>query len=234
MVTGQQLVDLGKRRIGDKYVFGTMVPKNNPAWAGPWDCAEFVSWLIYQVSGKLYGCEIDSANAENADAFTGYFNRDAHSLGKIISISEASSTPGALVLRMSVSEIPGHIVVSDGKGGTVEAHSTKRGVIASTLSDRRWDCGILVPWIDYSKVPSQPVITPSGIVYRVTKPQLMKGAKIGEIQQALINAGFKPGTPDNVYGPKTARAVADFQEKQGLVVDGEVGRNTASALGVTL
>src|SRR5690242_11918658 len=98
-VTGQQLVDFGKTRIGDSYIFGVLVPKNNSNYHGPWDCAEFVAWLIFQLSKELYGCENNSGNPATANAFTGFFNRDAKSLGNIITVTQASATPGAFLLR---------------------------------------------------------------------------------------------------------------------------------------
>src|SRR5882724_5320181 len=55
--TGQQLVALGNTRVGDPYIFGALAPKNNAIFHGPWDCAEFVSWIIFQTTGRLYGCE---------------------------------------------------------------------------------------------------------------------------------------------------------------------------------
>jgi hypothetical protein len=74
IATGEQMVALGKTRVGDKYVLGALAPKNNPGYFGPWDCAEFVSWVIFQLTGKLYGCSDNSANPKTADAFTGFLN----------------------------------------------------------------------------------------------------------------------------------------------------------------
>jgi peptidoglycan hydrolase-like protein with peptidoglycan-binding domain len=54
----------------------------------------------------------------------------------------------------------------------------------------------------------------------------MKGAHVMEIQSAL---GI---TIDGDFGPKTEKAVKDFQKKNGLTVDGIVGRKTLDALGI--
>lgn len=233
VVTGQQLVDLAKTRIGEPYFFGALAPKNDPDYHGPWDCAEFASWLVFQASGKLYGCENNLGKPAKANAFTGFFNRDAHVLGTMVSIDKASSTPGAFVFRLAVPSLPGHIVVCDGAGDTVEAHSHIDGVIKSHVSERRWDFGILVPWITYDTLPPVVVTPPSTIIYHVKNP-LIVSKKVGEIQQALIDAGFDPKGVDNIYGEDTARAVTKFQKQKGLAVDGEVGPETAAALGVTL
>ncbi len=138
MTTGQQIFDLATPHVGEPYVFGAVVAKDNPNWHGPWDCAEFVSWCVYQAAGTLYGCSNDKAKPSLADAYTGYWARDARELGHRITVAGAARTPGAAVLRVPLAgQVIGHIVISDGKGGTVEAHSTNRGVIRDTLDGRR-------------------------------------------------------------------------------------------------
>jgi len=232
MTTGTEVVRIAETRTGERYVLGTLVPKDDGGWRGPWDCAEFVSWCVYQASGQLYGCENNAAPPAKANAYTGYWSRDAQAIGKKISLEEAARTPGALLLRVPQPGLTGHIVILDGKGGTVEAHSSAMGVIKGTLANRRWDTGILVPWIDYAGGDSHPV-TPPAIVYRVTEP-LMKGAKIEEIQVKLQALGYDVGEIDGIFGPQTAASVHSFQLSQGLVPDGEVGPLTAAALGIKL
>ena len=125
----------------------------------------------------------------------------------------------------------GHIVVSDGRGGTVEAHSAKDGVIASTLAGRRWELGILVPEIQYSAGGDIRVAAPKQKIYRLTS-LFMQGPAVRLIQQQLRAAGFDPGPIDGVFGPHTQAAVVAFQLAKGLVPDGEVGPVTARALGI--
>ncbi|MFH2144494.1 MAG: peptidoglycan-binding domain-containing protein [Candidatus Omnitrophota bacterium] len=47
-----------------------------------------------------------------------------------------------------------------------------------------------------------------------------------QIQQALKSAGFDPGLIDGKIGPKTKKAVKDFQKANNLVADGIVGKRT--------
>lgn len=47
-----------------------------------------------------------------------------------------------------------------------------------------------------------------------------------EIQEALKNAGFYDGEIDGQVGPKTKRAIREFQEANGLNPDGVVGSRT--------
>jgi peptidoglycan hydrolase-like protein with peptidoglycan-binding domain len=51
-----------------------------------------------------------------------------------------------------------------------------------------------------------------------------------DIQAALKNAGFDPGSFDGKMGPRTRQAVKDFQKSKGLVPDGAVGPKTWASL----
>ncbi len=51
-----------------------------------------------------------------------------------------------------------------------------------------------------------------------------------EIQTALKNAGYYTGSIDGKIGPKSKKAIENFQKENGLVADGKVGRKTWSKL----
>lgn len=51
-----------------------------------------------------------------------------------------------------------------------------------------------------------------------------------EIQTALKNAGFYAGNIDGKIGPKSKKAIEDFQRANGLKVDGKVGPKTWEAM----
>lgn len=51
-----------------------------------------------------------------------------------------------------------------------------------------------------------------------------------EIQTALKNAGFYAGSIDGKIGPKSKKAIEDFQTANGLKADGKVGPKTWEAL----
>ena len=74
---GNALVQLACKLVGEKYVLGAFAPKDNPGWTGPWDCAEFASWLVFQIAARLYGCRRDFGDPATADAYTGYWAHDA-------------------------------------------------------------------------------------------------------------------------------------------------------------
>jgi peptidoglycan hydrolase-like protein with peptidoglycan-binding domain len=56
--------------------------------------------------------------------------------------------------------------------------------------------------------------------------------KVKAVQEALKTKGFDPGEADGVLGPKTGRALRDFQKSQNIQVTGRIDDKTASALGV--
>jgi peptidoglycan hydrolase-like protein with peptidoglycan-binding domain len=51
-----------------------------------------------------------------------------------------------------------------------------------------------------------------------------------EIQTALKNAGYYTGSVDGKVGPKTKKAIEEFQKANGLKVDGKVGPKTWAIL----
>jgi len=55
-----------------------------------------------------------------------------------------------------------------------------------------------------------------------------------EIQSALKNAGFYTGEVDGRIGPKTKKAIEDFQKANNLQADGKVGPKTWALLSAYL
>jgi len=55
-----------------------------------------------------------------------------------------------------------------------------------------------------------------------------------DIQKALKNAGLYTGSIDGKIGPKTKKAIEEFQSQNGLTADGKVGAKTWQKLGVYL
>jgi N-acetylmuramoyl-L-alanine amidase len=147
MKTGQDLLDLAATRIGEEYVYGADVDLNDPDWHGPWDCAEFCSWVVNQVVGKLYGC-LDT-DSDNPDPWTGAWARDCRK-GKVtvVSVKKAAHTTGAILLRYR--QGGHHIVFVTKDRGTIEAKSTSWGVCRSHVGSlENWDYGILIPGVSY-------------------------------------------------------------------------------------
>jgi len=55
---------------------------------------------------------------------------------------------------------------------------------------------------------------------------------VKNVQQALRDKGFDPGSVDGVNGPGTRAALKKFQAQQNLAADGRIGPKTLDALGV--
>lgn len=78
------------------------------------------------------------------------------------------------------------------------------------------------------------VFTPAEDVEAAVYKQGSTGATVRTIQQKLKNWGYYFGEVDGIFGSKTTEAVKYFQRRNGLTVDGIVGKNTAAAMGISL
>ncbi|GLK75901.1 hypothetical protein GCM10008171_11550 [Methylopila jiangsuensis] len=233
MGTGAGLLNRAGKHLGQAYK-NVDVPKDAADYGGPWDCAEFASWLVFQESGQLYGCLDNAVAPAVANAYTGAWRDDVARRGKRISVEQAAATKGAFLLRYPpAAGKMGHIALSDGQGGTIEAMDLKHGVARGSVAGRRWDTGVLVPWIDYETPAEVPPVAGPSVIYAVNAPN-MRAEVVKRIQTALRDKGFYKDPIDGVFGMKTMDAVALFQQAAGVVTDGEVGQITAKKLGVNL
>lgn len=234
--TGQDLLLSAEKYIGNPYVLGVVVPKNDHNYNGAFDCAELISKAIFEVTGVLYGCSTsDVAHAKTADAYTGFLDRDAELIGTKISVEDAARIKGAILLRVATGSAIGHTAFSSGNGKTVEARGRKYGVVEYKVSGRDWDYGILLPFVDYSRSPEVEVQKPLGKLIKLVTPFLIDLA-VGIIQAALKRKGIYLGKVDNQYGPITQAAVVSFQKSSGLTPDGQLisGGDTAQALNIII
>ncbi len=60
------------------------------------------------------------------------------------------------------------------------------------------------------------------------------GSVVTQIQTKLKNWGYYSGAVDGIYGSGTEKAVRQFQQKNGLTVDGKAGPKTLAALGISV
>lgn len=61
-----------------------------------------------------------------------------------------------------------------------------------------------------------------------------RGERVALIQQRLKEWGYYTGDVDGVFGRGTYRAVVRFQRTNNLSADGQVGKATAAAMGISL
>jgi Putative peptidoglycan binding domain len=230
--SGAGLLKRAREHLHEEYR-NVLVPKDDANYKGPWDCAEFISWLIFQEAHVLYGCVDDSVPPAEADAYTGAFKTDVARLGKKVSVGEAAATVGGILLRYPPAPgAMGHVVLCDGRGGTVEAKGRLFGVVEDTVHNRPWDTGVLIPNIQYDS--AAPIaVTPPADIYAPNAPGMDTGV-IKRIQTALLSNGFNPGVINGEFSTDTENAVVNFQDAKGLTVDGQVGPETATALGISL
>lgn len=111
------------------------------------------------------------------------------------------------------------------KWGKVTRSGTKKGVVAKEVPDDFEEVTLSNPIVygmrDHTPEPY------NGLIYR--------------IQKRLKELKLYDGDPDGQFGPKTLKAVKEFQKTAtdsagkplSLVVDGKVGPNTIFALGLT-
>jgi len=94
--TGDAIVALARQHIGEAYILGARAPLANAAWKGPWDCAEFASWCVYQATGLLFGVE-PRHDPIRADAYTGYWAAQAREFGVGVGTIEAHSSNDGVI-----------------------------------------------------------------------------------------------------------------------------------------
>jgi N-acetylmuramoyl-L-alanine amidase len=61
-------------------------------------------------------------------------------------------------------------------------------------------------------------------------PNALVGEDVRTLQERMLEMGYDAGRTDSIYGPRTARAVAQFQREVGLTPDGSCGPHTVKAL----
>jgi len=232
MATGAQLLALAETRIGEKYI-NVQVPKDNANWHGPWDCAEFASWLVYQKTGKLYGCIDNSDDPALADAYSGAWVRDAiDDRVEPITQREANGIAGAVLIRRPPAPGKmGHIAITDGRGGTVEAAGINLGVRRDRVEGRLWHFVVTIPELTYTSTGFVAPAKPLPFLLTLETPNT-RSSLVRMVQRALRDKGFDPGKIDSEYGPHTVAAVEAFQAMNRLVADGICGPLTAKKLGV--
>lgn len=140
---GERLLKEAAKHIGEEYYHGADVDFEAPNYSGPWDCAEFVSYVVYRVTGKVLGCLDDDVDLADVEPFTGGWRRDIrdeHGVRRI-EVEQAIHTPGAILLRYPRLK---HVVFSDGEGGTIEAKSASAGVCRSGAWGRGWNYACVI------------------------------------------------------------------------------------------
>ena len=112
----------------------------------------------------------------------------------------------------------------------------KRGIVLSLLS-----CGLMISGIAGISAIKKSALdngTDNSLVYDEVLSvavirQGSRGGEVKEVQRRLKLWGYYKGNVDGIFGSGTKSAVISFQRKNGLTVDGIVGKATYKALGMT-
>ncbi|MFB2920615.1 peptidoglycan-binding protein [Aerosakkonema funiforme] len=99
------------------------------------------------------------------------------------------------------------------------------------IVDRNWDLTLPL-MVRGLRIDQQSLTKGSsgGRLLRLQQP-FMQGEDVRQLQEALIKAGYQVDT-DGIFGPATDKAVRKFQQDKNLTVDGVVGMQTLTALGL--
>lgn len=106
----------------------------------------------------------------------------------------------------------------------IEARGTAYGVVKTKIKERGWQFAARPDWWSEDEKPA----LRRELYY---KNPMMHGDDIGLLQIKLNGLDYNCGTADGYFGKKTDIAVRNFQDDNGLTVDGVVGKKTAEALG---
>lgn len=155
--------------------------------------------------------------------------------------------PGLLVWTKTQS----HVGVYVGSGYVIEARGFSYGVQCNKLTDRGFTHWGYCPYIEYGaetasgapaeKAEQEPAQSAgaaqagqnggkSGVYEMKTLREGDKGTQVRVLQWRLTDLGYACGKIDNVFGPKTKKAVQEYQRANGLEADGIAGPKTWAKL----
>lgn len=178
------------------------------------DCSGLFSWAFKELGGYI-------AHGSNS-----IWKNYCVSQGTID--KETILKPGMAVFKVRGSDRY-HIGLYIGGNKVIEAHSTAKGVMTSTLKE--WHEWGALKGVSYEKGGSS--------MSEANYPTLKRGTTgdaVYMLQERLIALGYDCGTAgaDGQYGKGTIAAVKKFQEAKGLVADGVCGNETWTALLATV
>jgi hypothetical protein len=99
-----------------------------------------------------------------------------------------------------------------------------------TAEGRSWNTGVLLPGVLYDMPDG---LGSDMLLFKVLDPPAGYSPIVEEIQKKLVGLGLLAEAQVNgLYDVVTAKAVSMFQDRKGVVVDGEVGPDTGTLLGL--
>ena len=126
--------------------------------------------------------------------------------------------------------------MGDGFGGQGGVHRHRWGAPAEKGSDQILlviNASMLVSFGGpaHATMPGQPL--PARPRLLMLKSAMMTGDDVRAVQQALNKHDSAGLDPDGIYGPATRDAALGWQRREHLAVDGIIGPQTRSSLGLS-
>ncbi|MDO9084707.1 MAG: peptidoglycan-binding protein [Anaerolineaceae bacterium] len=155
-------------------------------------------------------------------------------------IISAWQAHGSKIQHLAFSQ-DGRLLLSQSDRGITRVWGQARAHLLPTGKPADISCKIALPPQTSTPVtptatstPVTPTPTPTFVSFFRTLTLAdppVQGADVFQMQQRLYALGYmEVGIPDGIFGKKTDQAVRNFQEKNGLVVDGIVGPITWNIL----
>ncbi len=192
------------------------------------DCICMIKAIFWQWCGDVnhpYGGAIYKSNGV-----------DDMTLDTMLSMCADVSTDFSDIVPGELLWMDGHVGVYIGDGLAVECTPAwKNGVQITAVknigskkgySGRTWIKHGKLPWIGYEKKEARKTVS---IEMEILK-RGSEGEHVKTLQRLLDALGYKPGSIDGSFGPKTENTVRAFQEDFYLDIDGSVGPATWSKL----
>lgn len=231
MTTAQKALQYALSKLGGKYS-QTFRWRNNPYTR---DCASFMH-SAYEAAG--HKMKYTTSNTEvNDPGFDLLFPGKSADIGK-------KFYKWADIKAAGVTPQPGDLVFYNQKATTRKNKITHVAMVRDEkqiVHARNGTLGILLNSIDLynGTICAITRFREGGQTTQPAKPRLLKltdpymrGEDVAQVQTRLVKLGYRLGTLDGVFGPKTHDAVIAFQRSQGLAADGIVGPKTLAALGL--
>lgn len=235
-MTGNELVEYAKRKVGTPYFYGSKMT--------------ILTETFMNTMHRMYPKTVTSAYIRKArnmgmvgkvctdcSGLISSFTKKALGSSQLYSQAYARLKPsewkkwanGVVTWRQ------GHVGVffmDAGKPMVIEAKGINYGVVISEFKEKEWTAGLTFEWMSYMYG------APATVTYKGPNPymeplnDLKKGAKgvgVKWLQYELSEAGYTLAI-DGDFGRKTDKALRDFQTSCKLVCDGICGKKTRDAL----
>lgn len=192
------------------------------------DCSGLFRWAFDQLDGYMYhgsNTMWDKYTASRGELQAGR-RTDGHDL-----------LPGTAVFTDKDGS-KNHVGLYVGNGNVIEAANTRKGVISSLVSDKKWTHWAVLKGVTMNVTERMdddgngPAPGPGQAEDRPTLRKGDSGSYVQTMQMMLIDRGYSVGGKgaDGIFGEKTLAAVKEFQRDNGLKVDGICGPKTWAAM----